>query len=146
MQRLRSMMVKPVEPVEGGAQALAGVLQEGLPSGSHVLVRWRDAVGVPGFSMSDHVPDRLHEIATQLMSVGSTDDEDAQTLSQAWDGEGETRAAIVAHVPETMSQAARRGWLAMAKTLVAIRMIANPTGASTIARTTMPSRQPPGAT
>ena len=122
MQRLRSMMVKPVMPVEGGAQALAGVLQEGLPAGSHVLVRWRDAVGVPGFSMSEHVPDHLHEIANQLMTAGSTAGEDAQILLQAWDGEGDMRAVIVAHVPETMAQAARRGWLAMAKMLVAAHL------------------------
>ena len=61
VQRLRSMMAKPGEPAENAAQALAGVLQQGLPSGSRVLVRWRDDVGVPGFSMSTEVPDRLHE-------------------------------------------------------------------------------------
>lgn len=118
------MMVKPVEPVGDGEQALAGVLQEGLPAGSQVLVRWRDEVGVPGCSMSDGVPARLHEVAEHQMNTGSTMDDDTQILSQVWDGEGDVRAVIVAHVPETMSQGARRGWLAMAKMLVTAHLVA----------------------
>ncbi|GAB3096523.1 bifunctional diguanylate cyclase/phosphodiesterase [Lysobacter terrae] len=121
MQRLRAMMAKAAEPADSAAQALAGVLQQGLPAGSHVLVRWRDEIGVPGFSMSDQIPDRLHEAAEQQMATGVAH-EDAQTLAQVWDGQAEMRAAIVAHVPETMPQAARRGWLAMAQQLVAAHL------------------------
>ncbi|QNP40985.1 EAL domain-containing protein [Lysobacter terrestris] len=115
------MMAKADGPVDSAAQALAGVLQQGLPLGSEVLVRWRDDVGVAGFSMSTEVPERLRDLAEQQMASGKPFD-DAQTLSEVWDGEGETRATIVAHVPETMPQAVRRGWLAMAKVLVAAHL------------------------
>ncbi|WP_225876249.1 bifunctional diguanylate cyclase/phosphodiesterase [Lysobacter solisilvae (ex Woo and Kim 2020)] len=114
-------MAKADGPVDSAAQALAGVLQQGLPLGSEVLVRWRDDVGVAGFSMSTEVPERLRDLAEQQMASGKPFD-DAQTLSEVWDGEGETRATIVAHVPETMPQAVRRGWLAMAKVLVAAHL------------------------
>lgn len=123
MQRLRAMRARPAEPADNAAQALAGVLQQGLPAGSQVLVRWRDEVGVPGFSGSEDVPDRLHDAANEQMASGQPH-EDAQTLSEVWDGEGEMRATIVAHVPETMPQCARRGWLAMAKMLVAAHLAA----------------------
>jgi diguanylate cyclase (GGDEF)-like protein len=111
------MMAKVVEPSGGGEQALAGVLQQGLPTGSQVLVRWRYGLGTPGISVSDDVPARLYEIADEHMATGQPSD-NAQTLSQVWDGEDDMRATIVAHVPETMPQAARRGWQAMAKVLV----------------------------
>jgi diguanylate cyclase (GGDEF)-like protein len=117
------MMARPAEPADSAAQALAGVLQEGLPAGAQVLVRWRDEIGVPGFSMSEQVPDRLHQAAEQQMASGKAL-EDAQTLAEVWDGDGEMRVTIVAHVPETMPQAARRGWLAMAKMVVAAHLVA----------------------
>lgn len=123
MQQLRTMKVSPAERAENGAQALACVLREGLPAGSQVLVRWREATGVPGFSLSGELPHRLHEAAEHQMTMGSLV-EDAQTLADVWDGEGEMRATIVAHVPETMPHAARRGWLAMARMLVTAHLAA----------------------
>jgi diguanylate cyclase (GGDEF)-like protein len=118
------MKANPAEQAESGAQALACALQQGLPSGSQVLVRWRDAMGTAGCSMSSDVPSRLHEFADQLMASGSVHLEDAKTLAEVWDGDGELRAAIVAQVPETMPQPARRGWLSMAKMLVVAHLSA----------------------
>ncbi len=124
VQRLRATKVKPAEPAEcGDAQALAGVLQQGLPAGSQVLVRWRDGAGALSLSVSGDVPARLHDAADQLMATGHTH-EDAQTLAQLWEGEGSLRAAIMAHIPETTPQSVRRGWLAMATMLVAAQLSA----------------------
>jgi len=116
--------IKFEEPAEGsGSHALADVLQQGLQAGSEVLVRWRDDVGAPGFSVSAGVHGRLHEIADRCIVTGSAI-EDAHTLVSVWDGDGDTRATIVAHVPETMSQCARRGWMAMARMLVGAHLAA----------------------
>ena len=118
------MRAKPAEQAESGALALASALQQGLPSGSQVLVRWRDAAATEGCSLSADVPSRLHELAEQQMLSGNVHLEDAKTLAEVWDGEGDMRATIVAHVPETMSQPARRGWLSMAKMLVVAHLSA----------------------
>ena len=65
------MRAKPAEQAESGALALASALQQGLPSGSQVLVRWRDAAATEGCSLSADVPSRLHELAEQQMLSGN---------------------------------------------------------------------------
>ncbi len=58
------------------------------------------------------------------MSSGAAATEDPQTLTLSWDGDGDMRAVIVAQVPESLPQTARRGWLAMAQLLVAAHLAA----------------------
>ncbi|HEV8694431.1 MAG TPA: diguanylate cyclase, partial [Lysobacter sp.] len=124
MQRLRAMMAAPSDQVDHSGHALASALRQGLPAGSQVLVRWRDHVGSPGFSLTDAVPVRLTHLAEQLMLSGAAASEDLHTLAVAWDGDGDLRAVIVAQVHESLAPAARRGWLAMAQLLVAAHLSA----------------------
>ena len=123
MQQLRAMMAAPPDLADHSGHALASALRQGLPAGSQVLVRWRDHIGVPGHSQSDAAPAKLVQLAEQMMlDIAGT--EDPHTLALAWDGDGDMRAVIVAHVPETLPHSARRGWLAMAQLLVAAHLAA----------------------
>ncbi|HJW47097.1 MAG TPA: GAF domain-containing protein, partial [Lysobacter sp.] len=118
------MMAMPPDRADHSGHALAGALRQGLPTGSQVLVHWRDQIGVPGRSLSEAAPARLVHLAEQLMSSGATTTEDPHTLTLSWDGDGEMRAVIVAQVPESLPQSARRCWLAMAQLLVAAHLAA----------------------
>lgn len=118
------MMAMPTDAADFSGHALASALQQGLPEGAHVLVRWRDQIGVSGRSVSAGAPAGLVPIADQLMAAGATMSDGARTLALAWEGDGEMRAVIVAEVPEAMPSSARRGWLAMAQLLVAAHLAA----------------------
>ena len=85
-------MSVPLEQADGYGVALAGALQEGLLPGAQVLVRWRDASGLPGFSLTGSVSPRLTQLAEQVMHSGQAPTDDPNLLALVWDGDGGSRA------------------------------------------------------
>ncbi|MGH8076054.1 MAG: bifunctional diguanylate cyclase/phosphodiesterase [Lysobacter sp.] len=103
--------------------SLASALQEALPSGSHVVVRWRDPQGVSAGSISDGAGLHLAVLAEQMLLQPLPADValleiDPHRVTLAWDADDGTRATIAATLPEPLSPLSRAAWMALARRIV----------------------------
>ena len=105
------------------ADSLATGLQEALPSGSHVVVRWRDPHGVLAGSISAGAQPQLSILAEHLLSEAGAHEValhavDPHRMTLAWDAIDGTRATIAATMTEPLSPPSRMAWMALAKRVV----------------------------
>jgi diguanylate cyclase (GGDEF)-like protein len=105
------------------ADSLATALQEALPSGSQVVVRWRDPQGASSGSISDGAELHLTLLAEELLLrplpvEAAAQDADPHQVTLAWDAADGTRATIAATLPEPLSQPSRAAWMALARRIV----------------------------
>ena len=97
----------------GLADALAGT----LPSGSKVVVRWRNPHMGGGLSAVAGASSALHAHAEGWLD-GRTLAASAAEIDAAWD-EGDTRIAIAAKLAEPLPPASRAAWLGLVRRTVA---------------------------
>lgn len=111
------------------ADSLATALQDALPSGSQVVVRWRDSHGGLAGSVSEGAESHLSILAERLL-VGpapaevAPHDADPHRVTLAWDVADGSRATIAAILPEPLSPASRMAWMALAQRLVTANLAA----------------------
>lgn len=101
-----------------GAGSLAAVLQQALPAGAEVAVRWREGAGAPGGSASAGVSAALSDRAEHLL-LGRPGHHSESTgpLDQAWEGE-HGRAAIAVDLAGEAVPAMQSAWSCLARRLV----------------------------
>ncbi|MCL1633985.1 EAL domain-containing protein [Luteimonas sp. SX5] len=95
---------------------LAGMLVETLPTGSQLVVRWRDASGREGNAATAGTS-RLMDRSARLLAgeaVAAGSDE----ILETWIADDETRIAIAAALAETLPVASQQAWLALARRTV----------------------------
>ena len=80
---------------------LADVLAAILPTGSRVVVRWRDAESDDGLSVSAGAPNHLHDHAIRCLD-GRMPATSVTEIASAWQS-GQTRIAIAARLSEALS-------------------------------------------
>lgn len=101
---------------------LAGALQQALPDGSQVVVRWRDTQGEVAGSASLGVADALLQAAERLLvdpQPGDAAGDECETwIESVWPLEDGGRAAIAAQLLQPLPPSLREAWLAMAQRLV----------------------------
>jgi diguanylate cyclase (GGDEF)-like protein len=123
-----ALVATDLHPVVGGStaalpalQGLADVLAGMLPTGSKLVLHWRDAHGQSGLSAVAGAPEALREQAIAALegcdqgrhrSRGGTDIEDV------WE-EGDLRIAVVARSKAPLADETRGAWLAVARRTVA---------------------------
>jgi diguanylate cyclase (GGDEF)-like protein len=115
--------------VQLAPDSLATALQEALPSGSQVVVRWRDAHGATDASISEGAEPDLFVLAEQLLAECAPGrfpsfDADPHCVTLAWDAADGTRATIAANLPEPLSPPSRAAWLALAQRTVTANLAA----------------------
>ncbi|MFD0738604.1 EAL domain-containing protein [Lysobacter koreensis] len=104
--------------------SLAAALQEALPSGSQVVVRWRDPHGAQAASVSDGAQSQLLSLAEQVLADVAPADDDPHRVTLAWDAADGTRATIAALLAEPLSPPSRAAWLALARRTVTSNLAA----------------------
>lgn len=106
------------------ADSLAAALQEALPSGSQVVVLWRDLQGAQAGSISEGAQPQLSTLAEQLLTDAAPVDADPHSVTLAWDAADGTRATIAALLAEPLSPPSRAAWLALARRTVTSNLVA----------------------
>ncbi len=102
-------------------QGLADVLAGMLPTGSRLVLRWRDAQGQAGQSSVANTPDALHEQAVAALEgcdQGRRRARGKADIEDVWE-EGGLRIAVVARSKAPLSEETRNAWLAVARRTVA---------------------------
>jgi diguanylate cyclase (GGDEF)-like protein len=97
--------------------SLAGALTDTLPTGSCVVVHWRDPDAGDGVSEAPGASARLHAHAESGLD-GRRPPTSATEIDEAWD-EGNTRIALAARLAESLPPASRSAWVALARRTVA---------------------------
>ena len=92
---------------------LAEALVDTLPTGSTLVVCWRDAHGVQGMSAAADAPPGLQAHAWASLE-GASDGTGLDELDACWD-EGDTRIAIATRLAQPLPSASRAAWLALAR-------------------------------
>src|SRR5690606_26099148 len=101
-----------------GAGSLAAVLQQALPAGAEVAVRWREGAGARGGSASAGVGAALSDRAEHLLLARPGQPMAAAgPLDQAWEGE-HGRAAIAVELVGELAPAVQSAWSNLARRLV----------------------------
>ncbi len=107
-------------PPQAGAPSLASLataLTETLPTGSSVVVRWRDADTGEGLSEAVGAPSWLHAQAEASLD-GRAPPAGAGGIVEHW-LDGDTRIALAARLGEPLPPASRTAWVALARRTVA---------------------------
>jgi diguanylate cyclase (GGDEF)-like protein len=97
--------------------SLAGALTDTLPTGSCVVVRWRDPDAGDGVSEAPGASARLHAHAESSLD-GRRPPASPTEISESWD-EGKTHIALAARLAESLPPASRAAWVALARRTVA---------------------------
>ncbi len=123
MQKTGSQGKPPADDAHIATESLALALQDALPSGSQVVVRWRDPQGALDGSISAGAEPGLSQLAEQLLaecapSGFTAPDADPHRVTLVWDAADGTRATIAANLPEPLSPASHAAWLALAQRTV----------------------------
>jgi len=95
---------------------LAGMLVETLPTGSRLVVRWRDASGREGNAATAGTSQLMDRSARLL--AGETVMAGSDEILETWTADDETRIAIAAALAETLPTASQQAWLALARRTV----------------------------
>lgn len=108
-----------VAPFAPQLLTLAGMLEGTLPTGSRLVVAWRDPEIGRGRSSLRNLPPALLERGMHLLdgAVVAGDGEPLD-IDDAWDEDG-ARIAIVARLSQPLSEGSRQGWVALARRMVA---------------------------
>ena len=122
--KITGLQASAAGDAHSAADTLAAALQEALPSGSQVVVRWRDAQGAQAGSVSDGAQPQLSTIAEQLLVASQPVDDDPHRVTLAWDAADGTRATIAALLAEPLSPPSRAAWLALAQRTVTSNLAA----------------------
>lgn len=98
------------------SSGLAGMLVETLPTGSRLVVRWRDASGREGNAATAgaaHLMDRSARLlAGEAITAASGE------ILETWTADDETRIAIAAALAEALPAASQQAWLALVRRTV----------------------------
>lgn len=119
-----SQAMAATSDAHSAADSLAAALQEALPSGSQVAVRWRDPHGAQAGSVSEGAQPQLSALAEQLLADVTPVDDDPHRMTLAWDAADGTRATIAALLAEPLSPPSRAAWLALARRTVTSNLVA----------------------
>jgi diguanylate cyclase (GGDEF)-like protein len=98
------------------AAGMAGMLVETLPTGSQLVVRWRDAGGHEGNAAAGGTS-RLLDRSARLLA-GEALSADSDEILESWVADDETRIAIAADLAAALPAASRQAWLALARRTV----------------------------
>jgi diguanylate cyclase (GGDEF)-like protein len=107
-------------PLAAAAPTLAGlasVLTDTLPTGSSVVVRWRDPEGGDGVSEAPDAPAWLHAHAESSLD-GRLQAATPTEIDENWD-DGGTLIALAARLGEPLPPSSRAAWVALARRTVA---------------------------
>ena len=96
---------------------LASALTDTLPTGSSVVVRWRDPAGGDGVSEAPGAPSWLHAHAESSLD-GRFRPPMSTEIDESWD-DGGTLIALAARLGEPLPPASRAAWVALARRTVA---------------------------
>ena len=110
-------MAKELPMLHGLADVLAGM----LPTGSRLVLRWRDAQGLSGQSSVANAPEALHEQAAAALEgcdQGRQRARGGANIEDVWE-EGGLRIAVAARSKAALSEETRNAWLAVARRTVA---------------------------
>jgi len=102
-------------------QGLADVLAGMLPTGSRLVLQWRDAQGHAGQSSVVNAPEALREQAVAALEAcdqGRHRSRGGADIEDVWE-EGGLRIAVVARSKAPLSEETRNAWLAVARRTVA---------------------------
>ena len=108
---------------------MATALQQALPSGSQVVVRWRDPQGGLAGSDGDGIDAQLSGLAERMLAECvpaevASHHADPHRVSLAWDVADGGRATIAALLPEPLSPASLTAWTALAQGMVTANLAA----------------------
>jgi diguanylate cyclase (GGDEF)-like protein len=95
---------------------LARALQDSLPTGSHVVVQWRDARSQQVCSAVPGVPETLFARAAELFDGGALS-RAGSGVDDAWEGP-DGRVSLAAILAEPLPPSSRQAWLALARRTV----------------------------
>lgn len=98
------------------SSGLAGMLVETLPTGSRLVVRWRDASGREGNAATAgaaHLMDRSARLLAGETIAAASDE-----ILETWTADDETRIAIAAALAESLPAASQQAWLALVRRTV----------------------------
>ena len=129
MQTTGSQAGTPSSEADSAANSLATALQQALPSGSQVVVRWRDPHGGVAGSISDGAESHLSMLAERLLVEPQPAEialhhADPHCFTLAWDVADGSRATIAAILPEPLPPPARIAWMALARSTVTANLAA----------------------
>ena len=129
MQTTGSQAGTPSSEADSAANSLATALQQALPSGSQVVVRWRDPHGGVAGSISDGAESHLSMLAERLLVEPQPAEialhhADPHRFTLAWDVADGSRATIAAILPEPLPPPARIAWMALARSTVTANLAA----------------------
>ena len=129
MQTTGSQVGTPSSEADSVANSLATALQQALPSGSQVVVRWRDPHGGVAGSISDGAESQLSMLAQRLLVEPQPAEitlhhADPHRLTLAWAVADGTRATIAAILSEPLPPPARTVWMALARSIVTANLAA----------------------
>lgn len=99
------------------SSGLAGMLVETLPTGSRLVVRWRDPNGREGNASTAgaaHLMDRSARLLAGEAVTAASDE-----ILETWTADDETRIAIAAALAESLPAASQQAWLALVRRTVA---------------------------
>ncbi|HJR73581.1 MAG TPA: EAL domain-containing protein [Luteimonas sp.] len=98
------------------SSGLAGMLVETLPTGSRLVVRWRDPNGREGNAATAgaaHLMDRSARLLAGEAVAAASDE-----ILETWTADDETRIAIAAALAESLPAASQQAWLALVRRTV----------------------------
>ncbi|MHB8912483.1 MAG: GAF domain-containing protein, partial [Lysobacter sp.] len=119
----------PSSDADISASSLATALQEALPSGSQVVVRWRDPHGGLAGSISEGAEAHLSVLAERMLVEPAPAEvalhrADPHRVTLAWDVADGSRATLAALLPEPLSLASRAAWMALAQRIITANLAA----------------------
>ena len=119
----------PSSEADVAASSLATALQEALPSGSQVVVRWRDPQGGLAGSISDGAEAHLSLLAERMLADPAPAEvalhrADPHRVTLAWDVDDGSRATIAALLPKPLAPASRAAWMALAQRIITANLAA----------------------
>ncbi len=110
-------VARPVAAAAPTLDGLASALTDTLPTGSSVVVRWRDPRGGDGISEAPGAPARLHAHAESSLD-GRPPSPTATGIDEHW-RHGDTLIALAARLGEPLPPSSRAAWVALARRTVA---------------------------
>ena len=120
----------PQSEGESPAHSLASVLRDALPTGSQVVVRWRDPHGAVAGSSCAGADAHLSSLAERILfepapAEIALHDADPQRVTLAWDVCGGSRATVAAVLGEPLSPASRAAWMVLAQRVITANLAAS---------------------
>lgn len=120
----------PSNEGDTSAPSLAAVLSDALPSGSQVVVRWRDPQGGVAGSSCAGADAHLSSLAERVLidpdpAEVALHHADPHRVTLAWDVADGSRATVAAVLSEPLSPASRAAWMSLAQRIISANLAAS---------------------